>query len=47
MRYRAFFFASYGQVSGELAAESPVMFDNTALQTVPDYRLRANFAVRF
>jgi hypothetical protein len=39
--------ASYGKLSGELAAEYPVSIDNTALQVVPDYRLRASFAVRF
>jgi hypothetical protein len=39
--------ASYGKLSGELAAEFPVSIDNTALQVVPDYRLRASFAVRF
>ncbi|MEY2562251.1 MAG: hypothetical protein QOH88_444 [Verrucomicrobiota bacterium] len=38
---------SYGKLSGELAAEFPVLIDNTALQVVPDYRLRASFAVRF
>jgi hypothetical protein len=39
--------ASFGKVSGELAAEIPVSIDNTALQAVPDYRLRASVAVRF
>jgi len=38
---------SHGKFSGELAAEFPVSIDNTALQVVPDYRLRASFAVRF
>lgn len=39
--------ASFGKMSGELAAEIPISIDNTALQAVPDYRLRASFAVRF
>jgi len=39
--------ASYGKLSGELAAEFPVSIHNTALQVVPDYRLRASFAIRF
>jgi hypothetical protein len=39
--------ASQGKISAELAAELPVSIDNTALQVVPDYRLRASFAVRF
>ena len=41
------FIVSHGKFSGELAAELPVSIDNTALQVVPDYRLRASFAVRF
>ena len=39
--------ASSGKLSAELAAEFPVSIANTALQVVPDYRLRASFAVRF
>ncbi len=39
--------ASLGKISGELAAEFPLLIDNTALQVVPDYRLRASVAVRF
>ena len=39
--------ASHGKLSAELAAEFPVSIDNTALQVVPDYRLRGSFAVRF
>jgi hypothetical protein len=39
--------ASHGKLSAEFAAELPVSIDNTALQVVPDYRLRASFAVRF
>jgi hypothetical protein len=37
--------ASVGKLSGELAAELPI--DNTALQVVPDYRLRASFGYQF
>ncbi len=39
--------AAIGRVSGELGADLPVSIDNTALQAVPDYRLRASVAVRF
>jgi hypothetical protein len=39
--------ASVGKLSGELAAELPISIDNTALQVVPDYRLRASFGYRF
>jgi hypothetical protein len=39
--------ASYGKLSGELAAELPVAIENTSLQVVPDYRLKASFAIRF
>jgi hypothetical protein len=38
---------SHNKLSAELAAEFPVSINNTALQAVPDYRLRANFAIRF
>lgn len=38
---------SHGKISAELAAEFPVSIDNTALQVVPDYRLRASLALRF
>ncbi|HMJ05824.1 MAG TPA: hypothetical protein VK474_06165 [Chthoniobacterales bacterium] len=38
---------SYRKLSGELALEFPVAIENTALQVVPDYRLRASFTVRF
>ena len=41
------FMISSGKISAELAAELPVSIDNTALQVVPDYRLRASFAIRF
>ncbi|MFL6531529.1 MAG: hypothetical protein ACJ8KX_13760 [Chthoniobacterales bacterium] len=39
--------ASFGKISAELAAEFPVSIDNTALQAVPDYRIRGSFAIRF
>jgi hypothetical protein len=32
---------------GEIAAEFPVLLENSALQVVPDYRLRASLAFRF
>jgi len=38
---------SFGKISGELAVELPVSIDNTALQVVPDYRIRGSLAVRF
>jgi hypothetical protein len=41
------FIVSHGKLSAELAAELPASIDNTALQVVPDYRLRASLAVRF
>jgi hypothetical protein len=37
--------AAHDQISGELAAEFPVLMNTTKLQVVPDYRLRASFAV--
>ena len=39
--------ASIGKVSGELGIDLPVLMDNTSLQTVADYRIRAGFAIRF
>jgi hypothetical protein len=39
--------ASSGKLSAELAAELPISIDNTALQAVPDYRIRASVALRF
>ena len=39
--------ASIGKFSGELGVDIPVLLDNTALQTVPDYRIRAGLALRF
>src|SRR5438309_1571429 len=37
--------ASHNQISGELAAEFPVLMNTTAFQAVPDYRLHASIAV--
>lgn len=39
--------ASFGRFSAEIAAEFPVSIDNTALQAVPDYRLRGGVSVHF
>jgi len=39
--------ASRGRWSAEVAAELPVLTDNTALQVVPDYRLHAGISVQF
>ena len=39
--------ASRGRWSAEVAAELPGLIDNTALQVVPDYRLRAAIALQF
>ncbi len=39
--------ASIGRFSAEIGVDIPVSIDNTALQTVPDYRVRAGFAFRF
>ena len=39
--------ASRGRFSAEIAAEFPVSIDNTALQVVPDYRLRGGIAFHF
>lgn len=38
---------SRGRWSAEAAAELPVLIDNTALQVVPDYRLRGGISVQF
>lgn len=38
---------SVGKWSGEVGVDVPVSIDNTALQVVPDYRVRASVAVRF
>jgi hypothetical protein len=39
--------ASIGKFSGEIGVDLPISIDNTALQTVPDYRVRAGFAFQF
>jgi hypothetical protein len=39
--------ASIGKISAEVGADFPVSIDNTALQVVADYRLRAGFSIRF
>ena len=39
--------ASLGKVSAELGADLPVLIDNTALQVVPDYRIRGGIAFAF
>jgi hypothetical protein len=39
--------ASIDRYSGEFGVDIPVSIDNTALQAVPDYRLRAGLAIRF
>ena len=39
--------ASLGRFSAEIAAEFPVSIDNTALQVVPDYRLRGAVSFHF
>jgi len=39
--------ASVGKISAEIAVDLPVSIDNTALQVVPDYRIRGGIAIRF
>jgi hypothetical protein len=39
--------AAFGKISAELAVDLPVSIDNTALQVVPDYRIRGGIAIRF
>ncbi len=39
--------ASLGKISAEIGADLPVLIDNTALQVVPDYRIRGGIAIRF
>ena len=39
--------ASRGRLSAEVSADFPVSIDNTALQAVPDYRLRGGISVHF
>ena len=38
---------SHGRWSAELATEFPAVIDNTALQVVPDYRIRGGFSFHF
>jgi hypothetical protein len=38
---------SRGRWSAEVAAELPILIDNTALQVVPDYRLHGGISVQF
>ncbi|MFL6528933.1 MAG: hypothetical protein ACJ8KX_00555, partial [Chthoniobacterales bacterium] len=39
--------ASVGRHNGQLGVELPVSIDNSALQVVPDYRIRAAVSIRF
>jgi hypothetical protein len=39
--------ASFGRYSGEVGLDIPTIMNNTKLQVVPDYRIRAGFSVRF
>ena len=39
--------ASLGKISAEVGVDLPVSIDNTALQVVPDYRIRGGIAIRF
>ena len=39
--------ASYGKLSAEIGTEIPVLIENTALQVVPDYRLRGAVSWHF
>ena len=39
--------ASRGRWSGEVDVDLPVLIDNTALQVVPDYRIRGGIAFHF
>jgi hypothetical protein len=39
--------ASRGRFSAEIAAEFPLSIDNSALQVVPDYRLRSGISFQF
>jgi hypothetical protein len=38
---------SHGRWSAEIATEFPALINNTALQAVPDYRLRGGFSFHF
>jgi hypothetical protein len=39
--------ASFGKISAEIEADLPVSIDNTALQVVPDYRIRGGISLHF
>ena len=39
--------ATKGNLSGEIGFDLPVLIHNTALQAVPDYRIRAGVTYRF
>ncbi|MEA3207259.1 MAG: hypothetical protein QOE70_316 [Chthoniobacter sp.] len=39
--------AQFGGVSGDVGVDLPVLLDNTALQAVPDYRIRAALSIQF
>lgn len=39
--------ASHGRWSAEIAPEFPILIDNTALQVVPDYRVRGAISFHF
>jgi hypothetical protein len=39
--------ASFGKMSAEIGTDLPVLIDNTSLQVVADYRIRAGFSIRF
>lgn len=39
--------ASKGHFSVDIGADLPVLIDNTALQAVPDFRIRGGFSVHF
>ncbi|PYI88319.1 MAG: hypothetical protein DMF03_11000 [Verrucomicrobia bacterium] len=38
---------SFNQFSAEVGADLPISIDNTGLQVVPDYRIRAGVSVHF
>jgi hypothetical protein len=39
--------ARFGRLSGDIGVDLPVLIDNSALQAVPDYRIRAALSVNF
>ena len=39
--------AGFGRITAEAEIDLPVLIDNTALQSVPDYRVRGGIAIRF